>query len=100
MRQYPYQSLVGMLMYAMLGTWPEIAFAVGVLSKFSSNLGKLHWNQEIHILKYLAGTKHHALIYCGDNKEDLSTIILGYTDSDWAREPDTRHSTGGYELEQ
>jgi hypothetical protein len=96
MRQYPYQSLVGTLMYAMLGMWPDIMFAVGALSKFSSNPGKVHWNQAIHVLKYLAGTKDHALVYHGDNKEDLSTIILGYTDSDWAGEPDTRRSTGGY----
>jgi hypothetical protein len=96
MRQYPYQSLVRTLMYAMLGTRPDIAFTVGELSKFSSKPGKVHWNQAIHVLKYLAGTKDHALIYCGNDEEDLSMIILGYTDSDWAREPDTRRSTGGY----
>jgi hypothetical protein len=73
-------------MYTMLGTWPDITFTVGALSKFSSNPGKVHWNQVLHVLKYLAGMKDHALIYRGNDKEDLSTIILSYTDSDWARE--------------
>jgi hypothetical protein len=96
MQNYPYQSLIGTLMYAMLGTRPDIAFAVGALSKFSSNPGKVHWSQAIHVLHYLAGTKDYALVYHGDVEEELSSLILGYTDSDWAGEVDTRRSTSGY----
>ena len=32
-----YQSLIGSLLYAMLGTRPDIAFAVTRLSKFNAN---------------------------------------------------------------
>jgi hypothetical protein len=56
----------------------------------------VHWGQAIHVLRYLAGTRDYALVFHGDDKEDLSTLVLGYTDSDWAGEPDTRRSTGGY----
>ena len=50
MKDYPYQSLISTLMYAMLGTHPNIAFAVGALSKYSSNPGKVHWNEAVHVL--------------------------------------------------
>jgi Reverse transcriptase (RNA-dependent DNA polymerase) len=39
-----YQSTVGSLMYAMIGTRPDLAYAVGVLSQFSANPGAAHWN--------------------------------------------------------
>jgi hypothetical protein len=98
MHNFPYQSLIGTLMYAMLGTRPDIAFAVGVLSKYSSNPGPIHWDQAAHVLRYLVGTKNHGLTFDGNNQDsdDLSSIILGYTDSDWAGDIDTRRSTSGY----
>jgi len=96
MKDYPYQSLIGTLMYAMLGTRPDIAFAVGALSKYSSNLGKVHWNEALHVLRYLGGTKDLALVFDGSKGADLSSLILGYSDSDWAGDMDTRWSTGGY----
>ena len=40
----PYASLVGSLMYAMVYTRPDIAQAVGVLSRFMANLGRVHWD--------------------------------------------------------
>jgi transposase InsO family protein len=96
MKDYPYQSLIGTLMYAMLGTRPDIAFAVGALSKYSSNPGKVHWNEAVHVLRYLGGTKDLALVFNGSKGADLSSLILGYSDSDWAGDMDTRRSTGGY----
>ena len=82
MKDYPYQSLIGTLMYAMLGTRPDIAFAVGALSKYSSNPGKVHWNEAVHVLRYLGGTKDLALVFDGSKGADLSSLILGYSDSD------------------
>ena len=43
MSKIRYQSAVGSLMYAKIATRPDIAFAVGVVSRFLSNLGKKHW---------------------------------------------------------
>eukprot|EP00253_Pinus_taeda_P021409 PITA_21409 len=42
MSRAPYASAVGSLMYAMVCTRPDIAHAVGVLSRFMSKLGKEH----------------------------------------------------------
>ena len=43
MKNVPYASAVGSLMYAMVCTRPDIAHRVGVVSRFLSNLGKEHW---------------------------------------------------------
>ena len=83
-------------MYAMLRTRPDIAFAVGALSKYSSNPGPLHWAQAVHVLQYLVGTKDYGLTYNSNSKDDLSSLILRYTNSDWAGDVDTQCLTSGY----
>ena len=39
----PYQSAVGSIMYAMLGTCPDVSYAVGAVSRFNSKHGQQHW---------------------------------------------------------
>ena len=53
MRDVPYASAVGSLMYAMLCTRPDICYMVGLVSRFQSNPGMEHWIAVKHILKYL-----------------------------------------------
>ena len=53
MSHVPYVSAVGSLMYAMVCTRPDIAHAVGVLSRFMSNPGKEHWTVVKWVFKYL-----------------------------------------------
>ena len=43
MSKVPYASAIGSLMYAMVCTRPDIAHAVGVVSRFMSRLGNQHW---------------------------------------------------------
>ena len=43
MRNVPYQVVIGSLMYTALGTWPNISYAVQVLSQYSSCPGPEHW---------------------------------------------------------
>jgi hypothetical protein len=42
MSTVPYSSAVGSLMYAMVCTRPDIAHAVGVVSRYMNNPGKEH----------------------------------------------------------
>ena len=42
MKKVSYASAVGSLMYAMVCTRPDIAHAVGVVSRFLSNPGREH----------------------------------------------------------
>jgi hypothetical protein len=87
-----YQSIVGSLMYAMLGTRPDIAFAVNKLSQFGSNPDQSHLKAARHVLRYMKGTKDLILTY-GLNQDGS---IVGYSDADYAGDPDTRLSTTGY----
>ena len=76
MRQVPYASAVGSLMYAMLCTRPDICYSVGMVSRYQSNSGPKHWQAIKYILKYLRRTKDYMLVYrCGD------LIPIGYTNS-------------------
>ena len=91
MSAIPYSSTVGSLMYAMVCTRPDIAHAVGVVSRFLSNPGKQHWEAVKWILRYLKGTTKFRLCYGG-----ADPILEGYTDSDMAGDLDGRKSTSGF----
>ena len=67
MSKVPYSSAVGSLMYAMVCTRPDIAHAVGVVSRYMSNPGKQHWLAVKWILRYLRGTTSQALCFGGSN---------------------------------
>jgi hypothetical protein len=43
MRNIPYQNAVRSLMYLMMGTQLDIAYAVGAISAYNTNPGKAHW---------------------------------------------------------
>ena len=91
MKSIPYSSAVGSLMYALVCTRPDIAFAVGVVSRFLSNPGKEHWAAVKWILRYLRGTSKACLCF-GSGKP----VLEAYTDADWAGDVDSRKSTSGY----
>jgi len=91
MRAIPYASAVGSLMYAMLCTRPDICHAVGLVSRYQSNPGPDHWTAVKCILKYLRRTRDYMLIYGSDE-----LIPVGYTDSDFMSDKDSRKSTSGY----
>ena len=91
MKRVPYASAIGSLMYAMLCTRPDICFAVGMVSRYQSNPGPVHWVTVKHIFKFLQGTKDYMLEYRAD---DLTP--LAYTDSDFQSDRDSRKSTSGY----
>ena len=57
MKSVPYESTVGSLMYVMVCTRPDIAYAVGVVSRYFSNPGKDHWVTVKWIFRYLRGTQ-------------------------------------------
>ena len=85
-----YQSVVGSLMYLSTCTRPDIAFAVGVLARFSSKPNRNHWVAAKRVLRYLKGTTNFGLFYSDGSG------VLGYCDADWAGDMDDRKSTSGY----
>jgi hypothetical protein len=61
MKLVPYAPAVGSLIYAMVATWPDIAYAVGILSRFMHNPGRTHKNAVQHIFRYLVGTQDYGI---------------------------------------
>jgi len=86
-----YQSAVGSLMYAMLGTRPDIAYAVSVVSRFAAKPTQAHKATVTRIFRYLRKTVDYVLVFKGP-----LIALTGYSDSDWAGDHDTRKSTSGY----
>jgi hypothetical protein len=80
-----FQSVIGSLMYLILGTCPDIAYAVTKLAKHAANPSREHLDKALYIMKYLAGTCDYALIY--DGTGGVGTRLVAYTDSDYAQDP-------------
>jgi hypothetical protein len=89
----PYLSLIGALRYLADGTRFDIAYAVGVLAQFSANPGPVHWVAAQHVLKYLQGIKHFALVY---QKGVEGELFLTYGDANLGGNADLGKSTTGY----
>ena len=85
-----YRAMVGSLLYISIATRPDIANAVGVVSRFNSKPNQTHLTAVKRI--YLKGTINIQLSYT----RSPSTGLLGYADADWAGDIDMRRSTSGY----
>ncbi|KAF1318440.1 Gag-pol polyprotein, partial [Globisporangium splendens] len=94
MKNVPYRSAVGCLMYLMVATRPDLAAAVGVLSQFASDPCPTHWQALKRVFRYLNGTQTHGITFSANTSGEL----IGYSDADWAGDIDSRRSTSGYAL--
>jgi Reverse transcriptase (RNA-dependent DNA polymerase) len=86
-----YQQVIGSLLYLMLGTRPDIAYAVTRMAQFAANPSEEHLTKALYICKYLAGTTDYSLQY-GLKQEGL----YAYADADWASDLESQRSTTGY----
>jgi hypothetical protein len=86
-----YRQMVGSLNY-LTTTIPNIAYYVSVLSYFMVKSHESHWNVAKAVLRYLKGTLDYGVKYT--NASDVE--LTGYSDSDWAGNPDDQISTTGY----
>ncbi|GJW54316.1 zinc finger, CCHC-type containing protein [Tanacetum coccineum] len=89
--QLEYSRVIGYLMYAMTYTRPDIAFAVGKLSMYTSNLCTQHWQAIQRVLKYLKKTMDYRLRYTG-----YPSVLEGYTDASWIGNTGDNLSTSGW----
>nr|GEW50653.1 retrovirus-related Pol polyprotein from transposon TNT 1-94 [Tanacetum cinerariifolium] len=72
----------------------NIAYAVSIVSIYSANPGKNHWEAVKWNLKYLRGTANVGLIY-GTNRGNHKDVTC-FVDSDYAKDPDKGRSITGY----
>lgn len=86
-----YRRIVGCLRY-LLHSRPDLAFSVGVASRYMEKPTVMHMNAIKQIMRYLKGTIHFGLVYTeGEEKENL----VGYSDSDVGADLGGRRSTAG-----
>ena len=84
--------MIGCLLYLTTSRL-DIAFSVGVCSRFQSNPKVSHLNVVKRIIKYVDRTCNYGLFY----SKQFNLSLAGFSDSDWAGNADDRKSiTGGY----
>ncbi|SGY45109.1 BQ5605_C001g00247 [Microbotryum silenes-dioicae] len=86
-----YLQAIGSLMYAAVGTRPDLAFMVSYLARFSQQPGPEHWTAIKQVLRYIKGTLDLGLNYRKTNQP-----LHGYSDANWGACLTTSRSTMGY----
>ena len=92
MKDVPYASAIGSIMYAMLCTRPDVCLAISLAGRYQSIPGVDHWTAVKNFLKYLKRTEDMFLVYGGDKE----LIVNGYVDASFASDPDDSKSQIGY----
>jgi hypothetical protein len=87
---FPYRNIVGSLMYAMLGTRPDLATAVSVVSKYLDKPKPTHVKLVQHILKYLQVNQNYKLKF----QNYGSVILTGFADAGYANDDNYKSRSG------
>nr|GAT51524.1 predicted protein [Mycena chlorophos] len=94
MKNIPYLHILGAVAYLAVATRPDIAYAVGVLARFSKNPGWKHWQALKRVLRYLKGTIDKRLTF--GSIQSTGELFTTYSDADHGGNPDNGRSTSGY----
>ena len=90
--QYPYREAVGSIMYLMVCTRPDIAYAISKLARHLDNPTHEHLTAVKRLLRYLSATRKKSITF----RAKQSFTGIGFCDSDWGSCSDTRKSTEGF----
>ncbi|KAK4388605.1 Retrovirus-related Pol polyprotein from transposon TNT 1-94 [Sesamum angolense] len=93
MKNIPYSNAIGSVMYLMVSTRPDIAYVVSCLSRYMSNAGLPHWEALKWLLMYLNGSVNTGIKF---SKHADGVSLVGYVDSNYANDRDSRKSTTSY----
>jgi hypothetical protein len=99
-----YRSITGCLSYLVNMTRPDLAFAYSQLSlsQFVQYPGVVHLQAAEQVLQYVRGTYIRDLTYFDQNRckslvsAETENKLIGWVDSDFGSDPDTRKSMTGY----
>lgn len=92
----PYSNAVGSIMYMMICTRPDLAYAISVLSRYMSNHGRLHWDALKCVLRYMKGIVDYGLMFEKVDETKGGDPLKGYVDVDFVANIDCRRSQTGY----
>lgn len=88
------RKLIGGLMYAVMGSRPDLAAGVGILSRYQKNGNIKLYNALKQVLRYVKYSLNLKLVFRRVKK--TQEIIEGFTDADFAGDKLDRKSTTGY----
>lgn len=89
--QEQYQSAVGSLLYLSVQTRPDITYAVNSAANYLAKLTIQRWKTVNRLMRYLKGTRNLGILY----RNDGSTEFVGYSDADWAGDPEDHKTLQG-----
>ena len=96
-KQKTFRSGVGMLLYLVKHSRPDISNAVRELSKVADGATEAHWKQLLRAIKYVITTENKALKLRPKLKGENSMFYLeGLSDSNFGEDKETRISVYGY----
>ncbi|KAG1665162.1 hypothetical protein FOA52_005543 [Chlamydomonas sp. UWO 241] len=84
-----FMELLDSLLYLAVCTRPDISQTVGVLARYMSCPTTAHLEAAKQVLRYVSGTRNFGICYGNSGQ------LVGFCDSDYAGDPDTRRSTSG-----
>ena len=90
MQGVPYTEAIDSVLWPVVVSWPDAAYAVGMLSQFMQNLGPAHWEGLKRVIRYLGSTNNLWLTFGGQTK-----TVEGFCDADWASQKHW-HSISGF----
>jgi hypothetical protein len=90
-RAFPYQEIIGSLMYLAVNTRPDIAYAVNTCARFSSKPNYTACRSVLRILAYVSKTYNVGITYYGTEMD-----FHGFSDADWGGNRDNARSTTGF----
>ena len=91
MKGVPYSEAIGSVLWPVVVSRPDAAYAIGILAQFIQNPGLAHWEALKKLITYLGSTKDLWLTFGGRSK----MLVEGFCDADWATNKH-RHSISGY----
>ena len=94
MQDIPYANIIGSIMYCMICTRPDLAHGMSVTSRYMKDFGREHWSALKWLLRYISGSKEIGILF--RQQKESENPLLGYCDSDYATNLDTRKSQSGY----
>ena len=92
-----YREYCGVLRWLEVATRVDISATLSELCKVQINPSKGHMERLEWLMRYVCTTRKSCIVYGGPNDRDAPEgPLIMYSDSDWAGDPETRHSRGGY----
>jgi hypothetical protein len=86
--------VIGLLTYIMMGSHPDITFAVTKMAQHAAAPSKTHLAMAYYIVRYLKHTHNYCLVYSGEP----ASGVVAYSNLDWASDMNTCRSTTSFFL--